>query len=123
MFDKVTLKVYDLPVNYSLFDYDKIKCGINPNKGKLKNMVIWRNPDCVTIIGSLAKYLHDENITPLKREEVKQAIKKLEHDIGLSLKNAAVCSAEFGTSIVVKEKPFEYLDLFGYTKRLTQLNA
>jgi hypothetical protein len=81
-------------------------------------MRIWKNIDCLTIQGSLAKYLHDENITPLNREGVKQAIEKLEQDIGLNLKNAVVCSAEFGASIVVNERPFEYLHLFGYTNRL-----
>jgi DNA-binding Lrp family transcriptional regulator len=81
---------------------------------------MWQNYKCLTIYGSLAKYLNDENITPLSRKEVKQAIKKLEQDIGLSLKDAIVCSVEFGTSIIVKEKPFEYLKLFGYTNRLAR---
>jgi hypothetical protein len=115
--------MYDLPQNYKLHDIikDKRKIDVNTYKGKLKNMVIWHNLNCLTVFGSLAKYLNDENMTPLNREEVKQAIKKLENDIGLSLKNAVVSSVEFGTSIIVKEKPFEYLRLFGNTKRLTRV--
>jgi hypothetical protein len=36
------------------------------------------------------------------------------------LENAIVCSAEFGTSIITKEKPFEYLHLFGHVQRLAR---
>jgi hypothetical protein len=122
MFDKVTLKVYDVPKNYILskdIEYfhrrDENTCS-----GKMKNMIIWQHYDCLTIMGSLEKYLNDENITPLSREEVRQSIEKLEKDIGLSLKNAVVCSVEFGISIIVKERPFEYLNLFGYTNRLAR---
>jgi replication initiation and membrane attachment protein DnaB len=123
MIDNVTLKVYNLPKNYKLCKKAKIeyKSDVNTYKCKIKNMVIWQNLDCLTILGSLAKYLRDENITPLNREQIRQAIKKLEQDIGLSLKNAVVCSVEFGTSIITKEKPFEYLSLFGNTKRLTRV--
>jgi hypothetical protein len=45
----------------------------------------------------------------------------LEQDIGLNLKNAVVCSSEFGTSIIVKEKTFRYLNLFWNTKILTRV--
>ena len=123
MFDNVTLKMYDLPQNYNLGDDVKILCkrDVNTYKCGIKNMIIYKNLNSLKIQGSLAKYLHDENITPLNRKEVKQAIKKLEQDIGFSLKNAVVCSVEFGTSIVVKEKPFEYMCLFGNTKRLTRV--
>jgi hypothetical protein len=115
--------MYDLPQNYNLGDDVKILCkrDVNTYKGGIKNMIIYKNLNSLKIQGSLAKYLHDENITPLNRKEVKQAIKKLEQGIGFSFKNAVVCSVEFGTSIVVKEKPFEYLCLFGNTKRLTRV--
>jgi hypothetical protein len=122
MFDNVTLKLYVLPQKYTL--YGKIKNSYksdkNTYKGNIENMGIFHSPNCLIIFGSLAKYLHGENITPLSREEVRQAIKKLEKAIGLSLKNAVVSSVEFGTSIITKEKPFEYLSLFGNMKRLTR---
>lgn len=117
--------MYDLPQNYKLHDIikDKRKIDVNTYKGKLKNMVIWHNLNCLTVFGSLAKYLNDENMTPLNRKEVKQAIKRLEKNIGLSLKSAIVSSVEFGTSIITNEKPFEYLDLFWYTKRLARVKT
>jgi GTP cyclohydrolase III len=90
MFDNVTLKVNDLPKNYNLLESVKVihKSDENTYKCGIKNMVIWQNLNSITIFGSLAKYLNDENITPLNREEVKQAIEKLEQDIGINLKNA-----------------------------------
>jgi len=120
MFDNVTLRIYNLPNNYTLSNGINylVKKDVNTWSGKLKNMRIRHSFNYLTIYGSLAKYLNDENITPLSREGVKQAIEKLEQDIGLSLENAVVCSVEFGTSIIVKEKPFEYINLFGYTNRL-----
>jgi len=122
MIDNVTLKVNDIPKNYDLLKFLGIlrENDEKAYKCKLKNLTIWRNHDSITIIGSLAKYLYGENMTPLTREEVKRVIEKLELDIGLCLKNAIVCSVEFGANIFVKEKPFEYLNLFGHTKRLAR---
>ena len=123
MFDNIKLIVNNLPLNYSLCDRVKNlrKRGINDYEGNLENMGIYKNQYCLKITGSLSKYLNGENITPLTREGVKQSIKKLEQNIGLSLKNAIVCSVEFGTSIILKYKPFEYLNLFGHTKILTRV--
>lgn len=125
MIDNVTLKLCRLPRNYRLGGKVKIlyETSANTCKAQLKNMVIFKNLNSLTILGSLAKYLHNENMTPLNREGVKQAIKKLERDIGLRLNCAFVCSVEFGASIITKEKPFEYLCLFENTKRLTRHEA
>ena len=122
MFDKVTLEVFKLPKNYNIFNNAKIKhYGRNPHKGRYKNMIIWQYPNYFKITGSLAKYLHDENVTPLKMEEVEQAIINLEKDIDLILDNAVVSYVEFGTSVKVKEYPFEYMNLFGHTNRLNKI--
>jgi uncharacterized protein YnzC (UPF0291/DUF896 family) len=122
MFDNITLKIKDLPKNYTFVEnIENIhKSDTNTYKAKIKNMRIFMNLNGIMIYGSLAKYLNNENMTPLNRKGVKQGIKKLEQDIGLSLKKAIVCSIEFGTSIITKEKLFEYLNLFGNTKRLTR---
>ena len=122
MFDNVTLKVYGLPKNYIPCEnvIIKFRTDVNTFKGNIGNMGIYKSLNCLIIHGSLAKYLKGENITPLNRGEVKQAIKKLEQDIGLDLKGAIVSSVEFGTSIAIKKKPSKYLNLFGYTKKLTR---
>lgn len=79
MFDNVRLRVDNLPESYNLSDYVKIKYIRNDGSNymcQLENLEIWQNRNYLTILGSLAKYLHGENITPLKRKDVKQAIKK-----------------------------------------------
>jgi len=120
MFDNVTLKIYNLPKNYIPCGKIKVihRSDINTFNGKIKNMRIYKSPNCLIISGSLAKYLHGENVTPLTREECRQAIKELEEDIGFSLKNAIISSAEFGISIITKEKPFQYLILFWHINKL-----
>ncbi|MCL2800531.1 MAG: hypothetical protein FWD28_02060 [Treponema sp.] len=123
MFDNITLKKYNLPKNYTLCKKVEslYKRDTNTYKRKLKNMGIWQNYNCLTIYGSLAKYLQGENITSLNREGVMFSIEKLEEDIGLNLESAVVSSAEFGTSIITKGKPFEYLNLFGNSKRFNRV--
>jgi len=120
MFDNITLKINDLPQNFIFCKRVKnsYQNDTNTYRGNLKNMGIYQNHNRLTIRGSLAKYLRGENITPLNREGVKQAVEALEQEINLCLKTAIVCSVEFGTSIIVNEKPFEYLSLFGYINRL-----
>jgi hypothetical protein len=80
-------------------------------------MKVHQNLDGVTIHGSLAKYLQGENMTPLSRDGVRAAIEKLEMEIGVNLNNnvgeVLLGSLEVGTSIILKERPGEYLRLFG----------
>ena len=123
MFDNIKLKICPPPKKISLSRrIENIRhTDENSYRGYIKNMQVYKNINCVTIYGSLPKYLQGENITPLDREKIKLAIKKLEGDIGFSFKNAFVCSVEFGISVKTQEKPFEYLSLFGYPKRLTRV--
>jgi hypothetical protein len=87
--------------------------------GKIGNMKIRQNIGGVWIEGSIAKYLQGENITALTRKDgVKPAIEKLEADTGLDLRQAVVCGLECGGSIILKEKPHEYLRLFGMASRM-----
>ena len=125
MFDNITLKINDLPKNYDLCERvkDVYRSDINTYKGKIKNLGIYKTSNCLRIYGSLPKYLNGENITSLNRDGIRLSIKTLEKDIGLELKNAIVCSAEFGTSIITEKKPFEYLNLFGYGNRFKKIEC
>jgi hypothetical protein len=78
-------------------------------------MKVYQNLDGATLHGSLAKYLQGENMTPLSRAGVRAAIEKLETETGVNLRDSAVGLVEAGTSIILKEKPSEYLRLFGDT--------
>ena len=122
MFDNIKLKICPIPKNTVLFRrIDNLNhTSENTYQGNIKNMQISKTIDSIWIWGSLPKYLQGENIMPLNREKIKQGIKKLERDTDLDLKDAIVCFAEFGTSIITKRKPFEYLDLFAHPKLLTR---
>jgi hypothetical protein len=88
--------------------------------GHIQNLGVYQNLDGVTIQGSLAKYLNGENLTPLTWKQVKEAILKLEAEAGLDLSTSVVRSVEFGTSVITKEKPSEYLKLFGNPATFTR---
>jgi hypothetical protein len=97
----------------SLIDYDKHK----PNQpleyvGKLKNLRIHQNVNRIKIHGSLAKFLHGENCTPLTFEQVKEAISLLEKELNLDLSGSKVTELEVGYSFEVKESVSSYLGLF-----------
>jgi hypothetical protein len=53
MFDNVTLKLYDVPQNYILGKEVNIlyRSDINTYKGKIKNMGIYRNLNCLIVAG------------------------------------------------------------------------
>ena len=71
--------------------------------------------------GSLAKFYHGENMTPLSFGEVSKALDKLGEAFTLKLDNAKVLSLEFGSSFMVKKPACEYLQLLGnckYFKRM-----
>ena len=84
-------------------------------------MTIFKTINYLSIFGSISKFLQGENITPLNREKIKQGIKMLKSYTGFDLSDAVVCSVEFGTSLITKEKPFRYLSLFGYNKIPTKV--
>ncbi|MFP3091403.1 hypothetical protein LQZ21_13870 [Treponema sp. TIM-1] len=86
---------------------------IHTYSGHIQNMGVYKNLDGIIIHGSLAKYLNGENLTPLTWGHVKEAIRKLEVETGLDLSMTIVKSVEIGISIFTKEKPSEYLKLFG----------
>jgi hypothetical protein len=93
---------------------------INTYSGHIQNLGVYQNLDGLNIRGSLAKYLNGENLTPLTREQVKQAIKKLELETRLNLSMAMVKSVEIGVSVSTREKPSEYLKLFGNLPAFTR---
>jgi hypothetical protein len=90
-------------------------------------MRVSHNLDGIVVQGSLAKYLQCENISPLTRKQVQDAVEKLEAEIGIDLSDATIGSVEIGTSIILKEQVTEYLRLFGdpaiFTKSVYSKNG
>lgn len=72
----------------------------------------------VSIIGSLSKYLHSNNIYPLDRHSTAEAVEKLSDSLHWNMAGAKITSLEFGTQFVMRHKPEEYLKKLGDMPRL-----
>jgi len=70
-------------------------------------------PDWLSIIISLPKLLKGENISVLSLGQVEGAVHKLEDELRLDLTSSSLISVEVGVSVIVKEPPGRYLNLFG----------
>jgi hypothetical protein len=86
--------------------------GADHYTGHIGNMAIHETLNGVTINGSIAKYMHGENETPLTREQVAEGLYKLEKETGLNLKQAILRRVEIGTSIILQNPVAEYLRNF-----------
>ena len=114
MIDNVRLKLprnvgRDIPARLENYRRSDMSTGT----GNIGAMGVSHNLDGVTVRGSIAKFLNGENVSPLSRATVRAAVEKLETELGVNLSGAVVHSVEFGTSVILKEKPAEYLRLFG----------
>ena len=99
---------------------DKWQKDTRTYSGHIQNMGVYISLDSIIIHGSLEKYFKGENIVELTFNQVKEAIKKLENEAGISFESAIIKMIEFGMSIITKEQPSEYMKLFGYPARYTR---
>jgi hypothetical protein len=115
MIDNISLKVprQEDDAGFIGIVQDLWRRDVNTYSGHIQNMGVYKNLDGIIIHGSLAKYLNGENLVPLTRGQIKEAIRKLEAETGLDLSMAIVRSLEIGISVFTREKPSEYLKLFG----------
>jgi hypothetical protein len=90
-------------------------------QGHIKNMGIYQNLNGINIQGSLAKFLNGENVQALTRRQIESAVRKLETKTGLDLSESVVKSLEFGICVFTKEKPFNYMRLFGIPPIYTRI--
>jgi hypothetical protein len=72
----------------------------------------------ISIIGSLAKYLHPNNIYTLDRHSTTQAVEKLSDGLHLPLDYAKVTGLEFGTQFVMKYPVERYISKLGDMPKL-----
>ncbi|MCG8451677.1 MAG: hypothetical protein MI717_00670 [Spirochaetales bacterium] len=87
-------------------------------KGKYSNMSISVFPEKrIYCRGSLAKFLHGQNVTSLTREEFRRSLEKLEEESGWNLHNAEIRQLEFGFTTPVNHPVGQYLGLIGRRPR------
>ena len=74
----------------------------------------------VSVLGSLPKYLHGNNIYPLDRHTTGEAINKLQDGLHLYLDEAQVTELEFGTTFLMQYPVSMYLEKLGDVPRLAR---
>lgn len=93
---------------------EKIKMyGESYFRGYLDNLRVIQFSDGVYCIGSIAKYLQGNNVTPLTRRAVSDALGKLENQTGWDLKKAELYQVEIGATLQVQNPPCMYLASWG----------
>ena len=95
----------------------------NQFKGSLKNMTVIQSPEGVFVTGSIAKYLQGENVTPLNRRTVKEALALLASDTGWDLSKAELKQIEVGTTLPVSRPPSDYLNNWGVVPRFKKMTC
>jgi len=82
-------------------------------RGSLGNMRVTQRPEGIYCTGSIARYFQGNNILPLTRRSLEDALRKLEKDSGWDLKQAELRQVEVGTTLPVKKAPSQYLESWG----------
>lgn len=103
------------------YETTKIQTGEVSVSGHIENLIIKVGDNGVSIIGSLPKYLHGNNIFS-NRGDTKQAINKLEDTLHINLSEALVTSLEFGTTFRMKHPVSSYIQRLGDIPRLERCN-
>lgn len=74
----------------------------------------------VSVVGSLPKYLHGNNIYPLDRHSTGEALNKMQDALHLYLDGAQVTGLEFGTTFMMQHPVEMYLDKLGDVSKLVR---
>ncbi len=112
MIDLITIR---LDGNYTLPAGAIIK-GETANgvmRASLGNMGLFLTSKGLTIRGSLARYLRGENVGEMTLAMVREAIEKLELELGYSIKTGLVRELEIGRTLIVSRPAIWYLELWG----------
>ena len=85
--------------------------------GKVKNMVIRRNANSITVQGSLPKYQYGNNLQTLQRADTGLIIEELSDLIRTDLSKARLQRVDFSTNIITEHKPQYYYRFLGHLTR------
>ena len=95
-----------------------LKTGETKTIGSIQGLKVNLFVGGLSIIGSLPKFHHGNNIAPLDLQTTQQALDEIADTLHLSLDEAKVTGLEFGANFVLKYGVREYLDRLGDMPRL-----
>ena len=131
MYDKVKLWIdraivgdqYPTIANYldSARQETDLKTGEVKTFGNKDGLKVSIYAGCLSIVGSLPKYLFGSNIYPLDRHTTPQAIEKISDALHIPVKEANVTEVEFGTIFLMKRPVSDYLTKLGAMPRLDRV--
>lgn len=73
------------------------------------------------VVGSLAAYAHGQNVEPLRRSEIPQALERLSDELHADASAASVCRVDVAATMIMQHKPGAYLPILGYLPHFTRL--
>lgn len=127
-YDKVSLWVdksftpYDVDMIANTLDNGTISKDINTGNvvmyGYKKGLKVSFHPSGISVIGSLPKFLYDDNIHPLTRGTTGEAIEAISECLGFDIGNALVTGLEFGMNFPVSNPVSDYLLRLGELDRM-----
>lgn len=81
-------------------------------KGKFKNFIIEISGQEVTIMGSLTKYYHGNNLEFLSPQEIKAALKRLSFELGFKVELGRLSRIDIAENLFLKYPVKEYTSRF-----------
>ena len=97
---------------------EDIKTGVVTMVGTMKGMSLYIKPNGLSIVGSLPKFLYDDNIHPLTRKTTGKAIAALSDVLSFDIGTALVTGLEFGMNLPVSNPVDSYLLRLGELERM-----
>lgn len=86
--------------------------------GSLEGLKVSIYTGGISVIGSLPKFLYQNNVYPLDRHGTAQAVEKLSDSLHLPIADAKVTGLEFGRAFVMKHSVENYLSKLGDMPKL-----
>jgi len=90
-------------------------------KRNIKNFRIKVTETGTLVMGSIPKYVHQNNIQPVTLYQVNEVLEELSEVLGLSLLEADVRRLDIGCNFIVDLKPKAYFPYFTYCSRMERL--
>lgn len=97
---------------------EDIKTGVVTMVGTMKGMSLYIKPNGLSIVGSLPKFLYDDNIHPLTRKTTGEAVAAISDVLSFDIGTALVTGLEFGMIFPVSNPVANYLLRLGELERM-----
>ena len=89
-------------------------------EGKLGNLKVVITEMEIKVYGSIAKYLNGDNLETLSLEKLRDAVKKLENELGVPVHKGKIKRVDLAGTFQMKEKPQLYLNKLGWLDNVTR---